>query len=193
MRTAESGLRANPGGSGIPGGAVRSAAAEGAGTSATGDIGSAAGALDRGENPGGGGILGGDVDSGILGGNRDSAVGGAGAVVEVELVREGATLHIAVADSGAGVAPELVDSVFAEGVSTKSGGGAGGRGLGLALSRQVARARGGEVRLADPGGAAVDSPDPAVGDTGTVLRGAEFIARMPGVLSEEEPAWAEEI
>ncbi|MFE3194520.1 ATP-binding protein [Nocardia sp. NPDC059240] len=107
-----------------------------------------------------------------------------GPVVEVELVREGETLHIAVVDSGPGIAPELVDSVFSEGVSTKSGGGVGGRGLGLALSRQVARVRDGDVRLADPGGGAVGAEKS--------LRGAEFIARMPGVLTEEEPAWAEE-
>ncbi|MGW4241447.1 ATP-binding protein [Nocardia sp. NPDC004722] len=125
-----------------------------------------------------------------------------GPVVEVELVQEGGTLHIAVVDSGAGIAPDLVDSVFAEGVSTKAGGGPGGRGLGLALSRQVARARGGEVRLADPGAGGVAGPrtDGAAnpgGTSGSVvgaenrLGGAEFIARMPGVLTEEEPAWAE--
>ncbi|WP_460727542.1 ATP-binding protein [Nocardia heshunensis] len=121
--------------------------------------------------------------AGTTGETGGTALGGLGPVVEVELVREGETLHIAVVDSGAGIEAELVDSVFSEGVSTKSGGGVGGRGLGLALSRQVARARDGDVRLADPGG--------AVGAEKS-LRGAEFIARMPGVLTEEEPAWAEE-
>ncbi|MGW4120426.1 ATP-binding protein [Nocardia sp. NPDC004711] len=122
---------------------------------------------------------------------RDSVVGeGEGPVVEVELVQEGGTLHIAVADNGAGIAPGLMDSVFAEGVSTKPGGGPGGRGLGLALSRQVARAQGGEVRLADPGGVGVTGGRSDAG--GSPLGGAEFIARMPGVLTDEEPAWAEE-
>ncbi|GGN69864.1 ATP-binding protein [Nocardia rhizosphaerihabitans] len=98
------------------------------------------------------------------------------AVVEVELVQEGSTLHITVADSGGGVAPELVDAVFADGVSTKPGVGVpGGRGVGLALSRQVARALGGDVWLASAG-----MPD---GE----LTGAEFIARLPGVLTEGEP------
>ncbi|MFE3260824.1 ATP-binding protein [Nocardia sp. NPDC059229] len=121
---------------------------------------------------------------------RDSTVGeGEGPVVEVELVQEGRTLHIAVADNGAGIAPGLVDSVFAEGVSTKSGGGPGGRGLGLALSRQVARARGGDVRLADAGGVGVTGGRCDAGET--PLGGAEFIARMPGVLTDEEAAWAE--
>ncbi|MFE7721548.1 ATP-binding protein [Nocardia rhizosphaerihabitans] len=98
------------------------------------------------------------------------------AVVEVELVQEGSTLHITVADSGGGVAPELVDALFADGVSTKPGAGVpGGRGVGLALSRQVARALGGDVWLASAG-----MPD---GE----LTGAEFIARLPGVLTEGEP------
>ncbi|MEC3920029.1 ATP-binding protein [Nocardia sp. CDC160] len=130
----------------------------------------------------------------VLGNLIDNAIDAAAAdgasepVVEVELVRDGETLHIAVADSGAGVAAELMDSLFAEGVSTKAGGGPGGRGLGLALSRQVARARGGDVRLADPGGDARRDAGPDE----TPLAGAEFIARMPGVLSEEEAAWAAE-
>ncbi|MFE5474758.1 ATP-binding protein [Nocardia sp. NPDC056541] len=97
------------------------------------------------------------------------------ALVEVELVQEGSTLHITVADSGPGIGPELVDSLFADGVSTKHGGGVpGGRGVGLALSRQVARALGGDVWLASAAGA------------GKQLSGAEFIARLPGVLSEGE-------
>ena len=93
--------------------------------------------------------------------------------VEVELVQEGSTLHITVADSGAGVPAELVDSIFTEGVSTRPDNGApGGRGVGLALSRQVARALGGDLVLASPGG------------DDSALRGAEFIARLPGVLEE---------
>ncbi|MGV9482929.1 ATP-binding protein, partial [Gordonia aichiensis] len=98
------------------------------------------------------------------------------AVVEVELVQEGSTLHITVADSGGGVAPDLVDDLFADGVSTKPGVGVpGGRGVGLTLSRQVARALGGDVWLA------------SAGTPGGALTGAEFIARLPGVLTEGEP------
>lgn len=100
-------------------------------------------------------------------------IGAEAALVEVELVQEGSTLHITVADGGPGIGPELVDSLFADGVSTKQGGGVpGGRGVGLALSRQVARALGGDVWLASAGAAEGDLP------------GAEFIARLPGVLSE---------
>ncbi|WP_237669863.1 sensor histidine kinase, partial [Rhodococcus sp. BS-15] len=74
------------------------------------------------------------------------------AEVEVELVQDGSTLHIVVVDSGDGVDLE-VDQVFVEGVSTKSTAESpGGRGVGLALSRQIARTRGGDVTLADAGG-----------------------------------------
>lgn len=131
-------------------------------------------------------VLGNLVDNAIDAASSAPAVGRE-PVVEVELVRDGDTVHLAVADSGTGVPSELADSIFAEGVSTKAGGGPGGRGLGLALARQVARARGGDVLLGDPGGVRDDAVD---GEPR--LRGAEFIARMPGVLTEEEPAWAEE-
>ncbi|WP_280185781.1 sensor histidine kinase [Nocardia gipuzkoensis] len=98
--------------------------------------------------------------------------------VEVELVQEDSTLHIAVADSGDGVAPALVDTLFTEGVSTRDDRGVpGGRGVGLALIRQIARSHGGDVRLSSPGGG--EPP----------LTGAEFIARIPGVLVESEVSW----
>jgi two-component system CitB family sensor kinase len=109
----------------------------------------------------------------VLGNLVDNALDAAGsgarrpAFVEVDLLAEGATLHIAVTDSGDGVPPHLTSAIFAEGVSTKEG---DGRGLGLALSRQAARSLGGEVRLADPGG---------------VAGGALLVAQLPDVL---EPA-----
>lgn len=84
--------------------------------------------------------------------------------VEIALLAEGATLHVSVVDSGAGVSPELRETLFDEGVSTKI---APGHGLGLALARQAARARDGNVWLADPGGAD---------------RGALFVAALPGLL-----------
>ena len=95
-------------------------------------------------------------------------------VVDVELLQEDSTLHITVGDSGHGVAAHFVDQVFVEGTSTKPDSDLpGGRGIGLALSRQIARALGGDVRLSSPG-----SP-------GAELCGAEFIARLPGVMAEE--------
>lgn len=95
--------------------------------------------------------------------------------VEVELLQNGSTLHITVADSGDGVAPDFVDHLFTEGTTTKPDSGIpGGRGIGLALSRQISRALGGDLWLA------------SAGDAELRLRGAEFIARLPGVMVEEE-------
>jgi two-component system, CitB family, sensor kinase len=98
--------------------------------------------------------------------------------VEVELLQDGTTLHITVADSGDGVAPDFVEHLFTEGRTTKPDSGIpGGRGIGLALSRQISRALGGDLTLASPGNAELR------------LRGAEFIARLPGVMVEEAQ-WA---
>jgi two-component system CitB family sensor kinase len=94
--------------------------------------------------------------------------------VEVELLQDGSTLHVTVADSGDGVAPGFVDDLFTEGTTTKPDSGIpGGRGIGLALSRQISRALGGDLWLASPG------------KTGSQQHGAEFIARLPGVMVEE--------
>jgi two-component system, CitB family, sensor kinase len=99
-------------------------------------------------------------------------------MVEVELLQDGSTLHITVADSGDGIAQDFVEHVFTEGRSTKPQSGIpGGRGIGMALSRQISRALGGDVRLSSAG-----NPD-------TELRGAEFIARLPGVMVEEDAQW----
>ena len=100
--------------------------------------------------------------------------------VEVELLQEGSTLHVTVADSGDGVASDFVEMLFTEGTSTKPDSGIpGGRGIGLALSRQISRSLGGELWLSSPGNPAAEQG----------LSGAEFIARLPGVMTEEEQ-WA---
>ncbi|REE04333.1 sensor histidine kinase [Citricoccus muralis] len=94
--------------------------------------------------------------------------------VEVDVLGEGDTLHLAVADSGDGVPTGL--DVFAPGATTREGGEheAHGHGVGLSLARRLARQRGGDVWLADPGG---------LGEAGTGPSGAVFCARIPGVLS----------
>jgi len=142
-------------------------------------------ALTIGENTWVPGRLGLPVDvTTVLGNLLDNAIYAArtGAnedkVVEVELLQDGSTLHITVADTGDGVAPEFVEHVFTEGKSTKPDSGIpGGRGIGMALSRQISRALGGDIRLSSPG-----NPD-------MELCGAEFIARLPGVMLEEEAQW----
>jgi two-component system, CitB family, sensor kinase len=96
--------------------------------------------------------------------------------VEVELLQEDSTLHVTVADSGSGVAPDFIEDLFTEGRTTKPDSGIpGGRGIGLALSRQISRALGGDLWLASAGNPAAESG----------LTGAEFIARLPGVMEEE--------
>ncbi|MGB6275562.1 MAG: sensor histidine kinase [Rhodococcus sp. (in: high G+C Gram-positive bacteria)] len=99
------------------------------------------------------------------------------AEVEVELVQDGSTLHIVVVDSGDGVDLE-VDQMFVEGVSTKSTAESpGGRGVGLALSRQIARTRGGDVTLGDVGGQISEENQRG---------GAVFIASIPDALLTDE-------
>ena len=97
-------------------------------------------------------------------------------VVDVELLQDNSILHITVGDSGDGVASEFVDQVFVEGTSTKPQSDIpGGRGIGLALARQIARSLGGDIWLSHPG------------NPGAELCGAEFIARLPAVMTEEVP------
>jgi two-component system CitB family sensor kinase len=84
--------------------------------------------------------------------------------VEVNLVADGATLHVSVGDSGDGVPRPLREKIFLDGVSTRDG---DGRGQGLALARNAAEGRGGWLRLIHPGDGE---------------RGAVFAAELPGVL-----------
>jgi two-component system, CitB family, sensor kinase len=96
--------------------------------------------------------------------------------VEIELLQEDSALHVIVLDSGDGVAPDFVEHLFTEGRTTKPDSGIpGGRGIGLALSRQISRSLGGDLRLSSPGDA----------DGEPRVTGAEFIAWLPGVMQEE--------
>jgi two-component system CitB family sensor kinase len=85
--------------------------------------------------------------------------------VEIELLSDAGTLFVTVADSGDGVRESLRDSLFQENVSSHQAADGGGRGLGLALVRQIARVVHGDVWLADAGGPRA---------------GAVFVARLPG-------------
>ncbi|MFE5835890.1 ATP-binding protein [Arthrobacter sp. NPDC056493] len=128
-------------------------------------------------------VLGNLIDNAV-----NAAVAGAAADrwVELELLDEpgdgGGTLHVVVADSGDGLTdggnPE---AVFAEGFTTAAGNGlrgpvraGGGQGLGLALARQLARRRGGDVTVLELGN--VGGP------------GAVFMATLPGTTTATTPA-----
>ncbi|WP_285248196.1 ATP-binding protein [Pseudarthrobacter sp. efr-133-R2A-89] len=100
----------------------------------------------------------------VLGNLIDNAVNAAVAGsstdrwVELEVLDEpgddGGTLHIVVADSGDGLADGTdPEGVFAEGFTTAAGPvrAGGGQGFGLALARQLARRRGGDVKVLDRG------------------------------------------
>ncbi|WP_419999778.1 ATP-binding protein [Streptomyces boninensis] len=96
----------------------------------------------------------------VLGNLIDNAIDAARAVsdavprVTVALRATDGELRVSVADNGPGIAPAAADDVFERGWTTKPAG-PGGRGLGLALVRQVARRHGGEARVdrAESGGA----------------------------------------
>ncbi|MDP9693553.1 UNVERIFIED_ORG: two-component system CitB family sensor kinase [Arthrobacter globiformis] len=119
-------------------------------------------------------VLGNLIDNAV-----NAAVAGTAAErwVELELLDDegdgGGTLHVVVADSGNGL-PDggNPEAVFAEGFTTAASsalqgqGRAGGQGLGLALARQLARRRGGDVTVLEPGNAG--GP------------GAVFMATLPG-------------
>ena len=125
----------------------------------------------------------------VLGNLIDNAVNAAVAGsstdrwVELEVLDEpgddGGTLHVVVADSGDGLAEGTdAEQVFAEGFTTATGAlsrnsRAGGQGFGLALARQLARRRGGDVKVLDrgtPGGP-----------------GAVFMATLPHTTAGNRP------
>jgi sensor histidine kinase regulating citrate/malate metabolism len=84
-------------------------------------------------------VVGNLVDNAI-----DAAAGSAGSWVEVGIAHDSTTVRITVRDSGPGVADEVADSVFEQGVTSKTEG-EGEHGIGLALTRLVCRRRGGEA------------------------------------------------
>jgi len=61
--------------------------------------------------------------------------------IAVGVAREGAVCRLTVTDSGGGVAPGIATRIFEPFVTTKNG----GTGLGLAVSRRIARLHGGDL------------------------------------------------
>jgi two-component system CitB family sensor kinase len=124
-------------------------------------------------------VLGNLVDNAVQAAVRGSR---ADRWVEVEALDDGADLHLAVSDSGDGLAAADAGRVFqrrpddvggaAEALA--EGGGADpshGLGFGLPLVRDIARRDGGDVWVADPGGPPPDAD-----------AGAVFCARLAGVV-----------
>ncbi|GAA5091076.1 sensor histidine kinase [Microbacterium yannicii] len=114
----------------------------------------------------------------LVGNAVTAAVGGdTPGWVEIALLGDGGELVITVADSGRGIQPAGADP-FARATPLEAQAGAmdavHGHGFGLPLSRDLARRRGGDVWLIDPGGAG---------------SGAVFGARLPGALrrADENP------
>ncbi|WXF90723.1 sensor histidine kinase [Curtobacterium flaccumfaciens pv. flaccumfaciens] len=119
-------------------------------------------------------VLGNLVDNAVsaaLGSDERSRDGGS-PWVEVEVLDDGATLHLSVMDSGPGVPADAADSLFVRGPAaapaSEDVSQVHGLGIGLPLSREIARRHGGDVWLASPGGAD---------------HGAVFCARLEGVVS----------
>lgn len=119
-------------------------------------------------------VLGNLVDNAVsaaLGGDERTRDGGS-PWVEVEVLDDGATLHLSVMDSGPGVPDDAADSLFVRGPAaapaSEDVSQVHGLGIGLPLSREIARRHGGDVWLASPGGAD---------------HGAVFCARLEGVVS----------
>ncbi|GAA4419038.1 ATP-binding protein [Actinokineospora soli] len=63
------------------------------------------------------------------------------------------TVRVVVRDSGPGIAPEIAEEVFRHGFTTKAAEDGGGRGLGLAITRQTCVRRHGSVEVHNDNGA----------------------------------------
>mgnify|MGYP002651845565 CR=1 FL=1 len=95
--------------------------------------------------------------------------------VDVDAITEGDELLITVTDSGPGIGFDDPATIFSDGVTTKEAPSVpGGRGMGLALSRQLARRLGGDIVVVDPGGERRNDVENRWG-------GAVIVARPPGV------------
>jgi two-component system CitB family sensor kinase len=83
----------------------------------------------------------------------DAVTGAAEASVRVLVEDSPEEVVVTVRDTGPGIDGAAAEEIFRQGFSTKQPGPAGARGFGLALSRVVCRRSGGELDVANDGGA----------------------------------------
>ena len=89
-----------------------------------------------------------------------------GGEVDLTVREDDGQVTVEVRDSGPGVAPELVEEVFASGFTTKAAAG-GYRGFGLALTRTICVRRGGSVSVRNDGGAVFSARLPVAAPVGS--------------------------
>jgi signal transduction histidine kinase len=106
-----------------------------------------------------------------------------GALVELSLEARDGVAHLAVADRGPGIAPELRDRVFERFYQTSEGRSVHGRGVGLGLTivREIAHAHGGTIGIEgrEGGGTVFRVRLPGLEEAGTALDGAALEHEPP--------------
>jgi len=81
--------------------------------------------------------------------NAAQAISGPGTIA-IETRRDGGTAIVSIADSGPGIAPDIIDRIFDPFFTTKPVG--EGTGLGLSISYEIVKKHGGEIRAESPAG-----------------------------------------
>lgn len=103
--------------------------------------------------------------------------------VEVTVIGDSSVLHVVVADSGPGMDPDEFTRAQERGYTTKPGGDAAGRGLGLALVAQVVARHEGTLTAENTYGSVVSV---TIGGTGDVPGDAELDAGGAAGVSDDE-------
>ncbi len=81
---------------------------------------------------------------------RDAMADQGGGVITIELCQRGDRIELSVADTGVGIAPELIDQIFQPFVTTKGalgGSATPGTGLGLAITHGIVESHGGTIAV----------------------------------------------
>lgn len=100
--------------------------------------------------------------------NAAQAIGGNSGLIRVTAVQTGAWLELCIADSGPGIAPQILPQIFEPFFTTKAPG--KGTGLGLPICQSIIQQHGGSIRVGSSalGGAAFTLRLPAETTTGSV-------------------------